>query len=176
MMAKSILSSVPDSRCTDSRWVALELEKLMKTDEEKMTRDITLRALKTWLQTMHWDTTIALFSEYANNDDLATIDERDVLAELDWKQPNPNKLGYWRAWREARCKQQPAAASRKTPLRCQDESCRQLHPPVFKGVTYEVGNQLDRTSSESVSSNGAFVIIRWICHHCSTSSSQQLGH
>ena len=115
-----------------------------------MTRDITLGALKTWLQTMRWDTKIALFSEYANNDDLATIDERDVLAELDWKQPNPNKLGYWRAWREARWKQRPSAASRETPLRCQDESCRQLHPPVFKDVTYEVGNQLDGASSETV--------------------------
>ena len=112
MMAKSIGSSVPDSRCTDSRWVVLELEKLMKTDEEKMTRDITLRALKTWLQTMRWDTKIAVFSEYAENDDLATIDERDVLAELDWKQPNPNKLGYWRAWRESRRKLPPASSAR----------------------------------------------------------------
>ena len=39
----------------------MELGKLMKTNEEKMTRDITLSALKEWLQKMRWDTKIALF-------------------------------------------------------------------------------------------------------------------
>ena len=128
----------------------MELGKLMKTNEEKMIRDITLSALEEWLQKMRWDTKIALFSEYAKNDDLATIDESDVLAELHWNQPNPKKIGYWRVCHETRWKQQPSAASRETPLRCQDESCRQLHPPVFKDVTYEVGNQLDGASSETV--------------------------
>ena len=67
----------------------MELDKLMKTNEEKMTRDITLSALKECLQKMRWNTKIALFSECAKNDDLATIDGRDVLAELDWKIPYP---------------------------------------------------------------------------------------
>ena len=58
----------------------MELDKLSKVNEEEMTRNITLGALKEWLQKMRWDAKIALFSEYAKNNDLATIDEDDVLA------------------------------------------------------------------------------------------------
>ena len=70
----------------------------------------------------------------------------------------------------------PPAASWETPLLCREDRCRQLHPPIFEDVTYEVEHELDGASSESDSSNGAFVIIRWFCHHCGTSSSQRVRH
>ena len=82
----------------------MELDKLSKVNEEEMTRNITLGALKEWLQKMRWDAKIALFSEYAKNDDFATIDQDDVLAELKWNVPNPSKLGYWRLAHQTRWK------------------------------------------------------------------------
>ncbi len=103
-MGKSICSSVPDDRCKNYKWVAMELRPLMQVNEDEMTYTITLRQLSAWLQKMRWDAKIALFSEYAKNDDFATIDQDDVLAELKWNVPNPSKLGYWRLAHQTRWK------------------------------------------------------------------------
>ena len=101
-MAKSICSSVPDHRCQDSRWVALELRPLMQKNDDEMTYTITLRALSAWLQKMRWDDKIALFKEYAGNNDSATFDESDVLEQLDWNSSNPKEIGYFRTFHQTR--------------------------------------------------------------------------
>ena len=64
----------------------------------------------------------------------------------------------------------PPAASWEIPLLCREDRCSQLHSPIFEDVTYEV----DGAPSESDSSNGAFVLIRWMCYHCGTTSSQRV--
>ena len=66
----------------------------------------------------------------------------------------------------------PPAALWEIPLLCREDRCSQLEPPIFEDVMYE----LDGAPSESDSSNGACVIIRWFCHHCGTSSSQRVRH
>ena len=98
--------------------------------------------------------------------------------------PDPRQLALPQA--TAKAGQQPSASleeavsswppenSREPPLLCREDRCRQLHPPIFEDVTYEVGDELEGASSESDSSNSASVIIRWFCHHCGTSSSQQV--
>ena len=65
----------------------------------------------------------------------------------------------------------PTAASGETPLLCRDDRCNQLRSPVFKNVTYAV--DVDSSECDS-SSNGAFVIIRWMCYHCDTTSSERV--
>ena len=64
----------------------------------------------------------------------------------------------------------PPAASWETPLLCREDRCSQLYSPIFEDVTYEV----DGAPSESDSSNGSFVLIRWMCYHCGTTSSQRV--
>ena len=60
----------------------MEFNSFVIHNPDAMTRNISLRDLSEIFQKFRLDDKIALFSEYANNDDLATIDERDVLADL----------------------------------------------------------------------------------------------
>ena len=94
MMTKSICSSVPNNRCQHYKWVAMELRQLMTVNEDEMTYTITLGKLSAWLQEMRWDGKIALFKEYAENDDSATIDEMDVLEQIHWNGLDSKEIGY----------------------------------------------------------------------------------
>ena len=80
----------------------MELRQLMTVNEDEMTYTITLGKLRAWLQEMRWDAKIALFKEYAENDDSATIDEMDVLEQLHWNGLDPKEIGYWRTVHQTR--------------------------------------------------------------------------
>ena len=96
------------------------------------------------------------------------------------RDPRPPKAALLRSTAKARqqlpapleqpVSSSPPAATWEIPLLCREDRCRERKPPIFEDVTYEV----DGAPSESDSSNGACVIIRWMCHHCGTTSSQRV--
>ena len=50
------------------------------------------------LQKLGLDDKIALFSEYAQNNDSATIDVGDVFEQLYCNSDNPKEIGHWRVY------------------------------------------------------------------------------
>ena len=78
----STCSRVQDLRWRDSRWLTMEFDPIVQHNPDDMTRNISLRALSELLQKLCLDDKIALFSEYAQNNDLETIDAGDVFKQL----------------------------------------------------------------------------------------------
>ena len=64
-------------------------------------------------------------------------------------------------------------AAWEIPLRCRDERCNERNPPIFEGVTCTVEDRSD-SDCDSSDSGAVAVVIRWMCHHCGTTSTLRI--
>ena len=78
----------------------MEFNPFVIHNPDDMTRNISLRDLSEFLQMFCLDDKIALFSDYAQNNDSATIDESDVFEQLRCTSENRKAIGNWREYHQ----------------------------------------------------------------------------
>ena len=76
-----------DVRWKDYRWLTMELDKIVQSDKEGMTRNICLLKLSQFFRESGLEDKIALFSEYAQKNNLATIPQ-GVVSQLLYCNPD----------------------------------------------------------------------------------------